>query len=154
MSIGKDKIIPKESLCFAAKGPGMGRMARQKLLDNNSHTPTKHHRENQSLTPVIQQRLKNLDIHLHLTNMYPFPSLVGVSEGKVESRRFHAHTAAVRPVPLPCHRISGDHMENSNEVVITLPGVVVSTEDQREPEFSALLSGNKVPLSSQSVNKC
>lgn len=131
MPMGEDKLIPKESLLFVITGPGIGNLTKWKLLDNNSSTPTKHHRENCSPTPTIQQRLRSLEVHLHSANNVPLLVLAVVSEGKEESWNFHSHPAAVRPVPLPCHQVNGDHTENSNEVALTLPGEVVSTEDQR-----------------------
>ena len=89
-------------------GPGMDNLMRWKLLSDNFLTPAKHHRENHNPTPAIQQRLSSLVIHLHSVNNVPHPVLVGVTEGKVESWNFHSHSAAVRSVPLPCHRVSGD----------------------------------------------
>ena len=89
-------------------GPGMDNLMRWKLLSDNFLTPAKHHRENHNPTPAIQQRLSSLVVHLHSVNNVPHPVLVGVSEGKVQSWNFHSHSAAVRSVPLPCHRVGGD----------------------------------------------
>ena len=91
-------------------GPGMGNIIRWKLLSDNFLTPAKHHRENRNPTPAIQQRLSrsSLVVHRHSVNIVPHPVLVGVSEGKVESCNFHSHSAAVRSVALPCHRVGGD----------------------------------------------
>ena len=104
----QDKVTPKKSLLFVVTGPGMDNLMRGKLLSNNFLTPAKHHRENYNPTPALQQRLSSLVVHLHSVNNVPNPVLVGISEGKVESWNFHSYSAAVRSVPLPCHRVGGD----------------------------------------------
>ena len=143
-------MTPKRSLLFVVTGPGMDNLMRCKLLSNNFLTPAKHHKENHNPTPALQQRLSSLVVHRHSVNNVPHPVLVGVTEGEVESWNFHSHSAVVRSVPLPCHRVSGD----TQKIVMRCPLYQVRYSQQRtkgEPELSALPSSNKVPFSFDNV---
>ena len=127
--------MTQEELAFISQRTRKDRAERQKLLGNNNFTPATTVEKTAAPSPRQSTKSKpNPDLHSCLAiARHPSPLTALVSEKAQQAARFPYPPARNEDSH---HSVSGDHMANSNKVLLSFLASMVSAEEASgEPEL-------------------